>query len=506
LRISNFSIKNKVLVNALTTVLQVVITAVVYLLLYKIMLQHVGVALIGVWAIVVATSSIANLAGLGLTSGLVKFVAEYHQSKQIQKIRELIFTSLVSTFGLYIIIALLVLACSNFILTKVIDIQYLAIAKELIPFSILCLVINGCSSIFISVIDGLQKNYLKNGIIIIGNLLYLILVFLLLRNGRGTILTVAKIQCVQAAVVMLIMALIVLKKIGASAVFVWNWSTQIFRQIFSYGIKFQAISIIQLLYEPLTKSLLGKFAGVDVVGYYEVASRLVFQVRGLIVNANQVLVPKIASNQSTNAVVDVYIKSIKYLLIIVLPIMSALLFFAIPISYFYIGSYQEYFIISVAILSVALFVNIISGPSYFTFIALGKLNPLLISHILIAIVNVVAAFSITLIYKELGVIVGWGLALIIGSIYVIHAFHKLTSTQLLSLLTKPQIITAYLGLFILGIGFFINIYFKFLVVISPFLLFGILLVLYLFFTLLVLYINREELIALKYFLKNKPAN
>jgi O-antigen/teichoic acid export membrane protein len=56
------------------------------------------------------------------------------------------------------------------------------------------------------------------------------------------------------------------------------------------------VSISQLLYEPTTKILLSKYGGLGILGNYEMASRLVNQVRALIVNANQVVIPIIAEN------------------------------------------------------------------------------------------------------------------------------------------------------------------------------------------------------------------
>lgn len=488
--IINFFKEKKVFFNAFTTVLQLVITGISYLILYKILLHYVGIAVIGVWAIVVATSSIANMAGLGVSSGLVKFVAEYKESNQLHAIKELLFTAFIITIVLHILIAVIVYLISSYILTKVISLQYISLAKELIPFSLLSLVFNGCAAVFLSVLDGLQKNYIKNIIFIVSTLLYVLLVFLLLHFGNGNIFTVAKVQCIQAAFVFIFTGFWVTKLTYNYSTYTTKWNTKIFRQIFSYGFKFQVISLIQLLYEPLTKSLLSKFAGVSVVGYYDMASRLVFQVRGLIVSANQVLVPKIASNQSGQAITDVYTKSLQYLLIIVLPLMSALIFFAMPISFLWIGSYQESFIYAVCLLTVALSVNIMSGPAYFTFVALGKLNPLLISHILMGIINVVAAYMLTYFSSTYGVIIGWSLALLFGSYYVIHTFHKIYKTTFFAVLNKLQLNTLLIGLLILMVGCILNYYFKMLTGFKFSLLLAVLLVIFLLCNSILVFINR----------------
>ena len=67
-----------------------------------------------------------------------------------------------------------------------------------------------------------------------------------------------------------------------------------------YGLNIQMISVSQMLYDPITKGLLVKFGGLDLAGYYEMANRMVIQLRGLIVSAVQVLVPTIADLKEKN--------------------------------------------------------------------------------------------------------------------------------------------------------------------------------------------------------------
>ena len=91
----SFSSK-KLTVNAVSAVVQVVFTALLYFFLYKYLLKNIGVEQLGIWSLILSFSSIANLANLGLTSGLVKFVAEYLTAQDRTKLGKLIFTSVLS--------------------------------------------------------------------------------------------------------------------------------------------------------------------------------------------------------------------------------------------------------------------------------------------------------------------------------------------------------------------------------------------------------------------------
>src|ERR1700753_3309819 len=117
----------RILFNAVSAAVQVVVVGAVYFFLYKYLLQVLGPAQLGVWALVISTSSIANFANFGITSGLVKFIADYRENQSAQEMHQLIFTAFVSIvmfFGVLIIIGYL---CAGFILGKVIDHQYIGL-------------------------------------------------------------------------------------------------------------------------------------------------------------------------------------------------------------------------------------------------------------------------------------------------------------------------------------------------------------------------------------------
>ena len=53
------------------------------------------------------------------------------------------------------------------------------------------------------------------------------------------------------------------------------------KKVFKYGMNFQAIGLAQMLYDPITKSILSKYGSLDFVAIFEMASKLVIQVRSI---------------------------------------------------------------------------------------------------------------------------------------------------------------------------------------------------------------------------------
>src|ERR1700753_929187 len=97
----------RILFNAVSAAVQVVVVGAVYFFLYKYLLQVLGPAQLGVWALVISTSSIANLANFGITSGLVKFVADYKEIGDNEKMNKLIFTAFLSIIFFFAILIVL---------------------------------------------------------------------------------------------------------------------------------------------------------------------------------------------------------------------------------------------------------------------------------------------------------------------------------------------------------------------------------------------------------------
>ncbi len=435
--------KKRVILNASSTVAQVIITSCLYFLLYKLLLNKVGASMLGVWSLIVTTSSIANLANFGITSGLVKFVAEYSVDKLKEKrhLQQLVFTSFATLIVFYSFIIILITILANYILKVIIPSEYFSIGKELLPYSLFCLFVNGCGGVFVSVLEGFQKNYLRNFIYSIGSVLFFLVSWLLIDKFKlkGVVFG----QVIQSLFVLICCLISCLKLVGYNLFNSWKWNGQIFKSIFNYGIKFQFISISQMLCEPITKTLLGRFGGMQIVGFYEMASRLVWQLRSLIVNANQIVVPLIASasvsKNNKSAVNEIYKKSLSIVQIVSIPIFTLLILFANVISFLWIGHIEPAFIMSIYLLSASTFANILSGPSYFGCLAEGKLNFLLGVHIFIAVTNVILSFILGNCIVIYGVIWSWSLTLILGSIGIIYLYSKSNKISLSSSFQKKDL-------------------------------------------------------------------
>ena len=444
--------KKLVLLNVITSGGQVVFIGLVYFLLYRYLLSRLGVELLGVWSVVLSASSLANLANFGVADSVIRFVALYTSEGDKNKMHQLIFTSTLFLCGLFLLIALIIFPFADIILKFVLPAKYLKEALVMLPYSLACLVINGINGVYASVLDGMQKHYIRTIIFSLSSLVLLIGAYLLVPqfNLQG----VAFAQVIQSSFTLIICSICVVIQTKYNP-FKWHWSKQIFKQIFSYGMKFQFISLAAMLNEPITKILLGKFGGMAYVGYYEMANRLIMQVRGVIVSSTQSLVP-IMVNLS---------KSVKDVQIFYKRVFSNVMFFALTamciivlgshlISFYWIGQIQPVFYFTIFVLAISTLINLIIGPAYFFYIAEGNLNVLIKLHLILGISNAIFAFVLGYFWGGNGVVYGWFCAILLSSAYLLKFFNKSFSLSFKDLFEYKNIIYSLLMILLVALNKF----------------------------------------------------
>jgi O-antigen/teichoic acid export membrane protein len=427
--------KSKITFNAISAVFQVAIVGIVYLILYKFILSQIGVKLLGVWSLIIATTSVASIANFGISSSIVKFVSTYNAKKREDLIAKLIFTSLIFIITTYTLISITIYILGTSLLHFFIEEDYINIALTILPFSLISLIINASSGVFNSAIDGIQKNYIKSYIIIFSSIVLLILSILF--TPKFGLLGLVYAQIFQSIFV-LISTVFFLKKQSNSFINLrWNWDTILFKEIFSYGSKVQAASALEMTFEPVTKFLLSKYGGLNMVGYYEMASRLVVQLRGLIVSANQVIIPVIAESKEINPddIKTLYKKTFSIVLYVNIILTTCIVIMTPIISLTWIGHYENVFVLFLIICSASTFLNISSGPAYFNYMGEGRLNWIVISILISFMINVFLGNFLGLKFGGIGVVIAFNLSLAIHAILLIGSYHKTKRIKMLSLIS-----------------------------------------------------------------------
>jgi O-antigen/teichoic acid export membrane protein len=415
--------RNRIFVNALASVGSIGIISLVLFFLYGFLLRSIGVERLGIWSLVLASTSITQIANFGLAASVVKHVAKYASLDNWTKISSVIQTAAISVAGFMGIVLLAGYPLIRWALRLVVKASMLSQALEILPYAFLTFWLMAVSSIFFAGLEGFQNIALKNVLLISGTVLQLALCLALApRYGlRGV--AIARIS--QDLFNFVAGWICLRRKSPMLPPLPSLWSAETFREILPYGVNYQVISFAVLCYDPLTKGLLSRFGSLSAVGYYEMANRLILQFRSLIVAANQVLVPAVAQwhEKVPEKVRSAYLTSYQVLVFISLPMFSMIAAGLPLISRIWIGREVGEFVLFGVLLTFGWFFNTLNVPAYFSNLGLGELKWNVLSHVTMAVLNLALGVSLGTRFHGRGVVAGWALSLILGSVLIYFPYH-----------------------------------------------------------------------------------
>lgn len=408
--------------NAAFAVLQVVVSAGSAFVLFYFLLRTIGPAKLGIWSVVLATVSAARFTELGLSGGVVKYVAQYLARNDENSVGEVIQTAVLSIGGFIVVVIMLVYPFLGWLLSRFIPLSGFSDAVLILPFALIALWMTIIGNVFLSALDGCKRTDIRSVIMLGGTGIYLVLVFIFVPDHD--LLGLAYAQTLQSVLIVIISWLMLRRLLPTLPCIPRRWNRERFIEMFKYGINFQLSSVFQMMFDPMTKVLLSKFGGLELVGYFEMANRMVLQFRSLLISANQVFVPFIASMHevSPDHVPGMYRNSYQVLLYLAMPLFAGVALFIPVISELWIGHYQSSFVLFALMLTGGWFINTMSGPAYFSNLGIGRLKWNTISSVIIGLLNGVLGIMFGYIAGGAGVVAGFVTALIIGSMIIIYAY------------------------------------------------------------------------------------
>lgn len=415
---------NRLVKNALSVAGQTVSLGIIWIILYPYILDTIGIEKLGVWSIVLATLSASRLSEMGFTASVTKFIATYRSENNEKAAVEALQTAAISLGLIVFIVLLLSYPLLQLIMPYFLQKNGLADGLEILPYALISIWFSVVSGIWMSGLDGCLRSDIRSGLIIISNLL-LLFVAIILIDSHGLIgLAIAQIS---QGVALFVFGWIAIKKIMPSLPHLpIYWTYNQFRSMLIYGMNFQLNSILMILFEPTTKILLGRFSDLSIVGYFEMANRIVMMVRSLVIASNQTIVPIFAGINHTNQdkINDLYAKNMQYLLFLITPIFASLIAMMPVISEVLLGNYNSQFIIIGIILSFSWYFNSISAPSYFAYSGSGKLLWITVHSVLIAFTNLIFGIILGYFFGWQGVFMAYILALLFGSSFLALKYHQ----------------------------------------------------------------------------------
>lgn len=436
--------------NTTAAAVQAVVVGLTTFVLYRFVRDAVGEAAFGVWALVLATTTVGNLANLGLAASAVKFVSQHLARGDGLHVDRIVQTAALSVaLFLGVAAAAAYLPLRALLAVLIDDPGLLPVARVLLPYALGSFWLLSVGGVFLSCLDGLHRVDLRALLWSGGAVLYLLFAVWLV-PGRGLV-GLALAQLGQAATLWAGAWVLLRAQRPSLPLVPWHWSGQAFREMLGYSLSFQAVSFAQLLLEPTAKALVGRFGGLATLANFEFAYKMVFQLRSLLAAAHQAVVPAIAEAQerAPERLRRLYVQSFRLLAVLVLlsfPLLIALTPF---ISYVWIGQVEPEFVGFASLLFVAWGVNLFSNPAYFANLGIGTLGWNVAGHVVMGTVCAGLGFVLGRVAGGTGVVAAYALAIVAGSLTVAVSYQRRHRIRLADLVGAP---TARLGVACLTAG------------------------------------------------------
>jgi O-antigen/teichoic acid export membrane protein len=441
--------------NVFAATVQTLATGVILVVLYRYLYAQLGIELFGVWALILAVTGTVSFSGMGLGASTVKFVAQYHargDSNAVGKVIRTAVTSVALLVGAALPLLYPVLA---WILGHLLESPpLLREGIAILPFAFLAFWLITIGTVFQGCLDGLHRVDLRAGLVTTGYLAFLIMCVVWVPEFG--LMGVAFAQVVQGGILCLGGAILMRYAFGPDLAIPLGWDRPVFREMIGYGVNFQVISVTTLLFEPTTKALLTLYGGIGLTGFYEMAYRMAIYLRSIVSSAHQALVPTIARlhEVSPSELILLYKRSFKALFLLVALALPLLLLTLPSLTTLWLGERLSPLVTFASILVVAWFINLLSNPSYFAYMGIGRLKWNMLSHLLMAGLNVVLGIFLGWAFGGTGVVLGFALALTAGSIVLPLFYHKEYAVSLYELFDRQSgVIALVAGLFALVVLF-----------------------------------------------------
>lgn len=433
-------VRKRISINAISTFIQICISTVVVFFLYPFLLRQLGVERFGLWTLLLVIPTFSNLAQFGLTDTLVKFVAQYNAKNNIQRIEKLLHSSI------WIILFILSLTCLIIIMARFQIIQLLGITQEyiseaivLINYLIIFIFLNMIGGFYHSIIKGLQRIDISNIIISLGMLIYMLLAFLLTpKYGlQGLVLS----QVLQAAWFFLMTLCWLKARYKKLRLFPSKWSFSEVKEVKAYALNIQFAGISGMFAEPVTKILLGRLVSLESVAFFDLANRIVMQIRSILVGMMSVIVPTISelNERSRSQVVNIFKRLFNYSFTSSAIIMGSLIATSPIVISLWLHRSDNQLIYALIWLAFAHFISIIASPAYFVFKGIGILRYNTICHFSIAISNLVLGLLFGLLFGYYGIVLAWSASVCLANLYLIWSYCRISRILLRDIISFIEI-------------------------------------------------------------------
>lgn len=405
--------------------MQVLCVSLGLFLVYRAVIRSLGPGQLGVWALVTSWVAISGALSLGVPAGVVRFTAKYLAIGDKRSAEAILSTALLFTMVSSSLMVLLAYPLGLHFIPVFFDVvSQERDALRIFPMSLLVFWVSSVASTVLSALDGAHRIKQRTIVWIISTVIFAMLSLLLVQ--RWQLMGLMYAQVIQYISLFAVGYLFLRPALRIN---ISTCSVSAFRELLAYGSILQIANLCAMAYDPVTKSLIAWFGGAAATGYYEMAQRVIIQLRSVVVSSCQALLPTFASRSFSDAAKQEagFYETVANITTFFSVPAFTLLVLSLPIvSILWIGSYQPAFVLYGILLAVGWTTNAISAPAYFASLGTGLVRQVAAAHLIMALLNIILGGVGGMLGGPVGVAMGWSMSLTVGSVIHIWAYRRWT--------------------------------------------------------------------------------
>jgi O-antigen/teichoic acid export membrane protein len=401
--------------NGVIAAAQIVWQSLAMFAVYRIAAHGANSAILGLWSTGVAVMSLVTFADAGLTDIMVRQVSKAVAAAEWRRLKGLcgaVLLLVAVSVGLAALLAILPVANLLHALTPTLPkASAVMLAGGAAALVWLTTLVTGTSG----VLEAFGRYDLKALAAFIGSSVAIVVAWGVSRVMPQAALVIGLVGAAIVNMAALLIALLVLFRRFPGSAVAPRFSE--LKDMVRIGVPARVAGLANLGLDPVIRFLILRFGGTAASVFYELASRLVVQLRGVLVAVTQVMVPRLVQARTRGeydealAISALTQSSIRiaspalWLTLLLLPLLSAAV----------LGKVEPELLAYGLMLAVAWLINVVTVPAYYGNFIEGKLHRNRFAHLVILLAVPLLGFPGGLLWGGLGVVAGAALAICGGS-------------------------------------------------------------------------------------------
>jgi len=348
---------------------------------YRLLVQVGGIESIGVWSSLIAWIFIIRIGDVGMTNGIIRFAAAYDVNQDASRIRGYVDTGIVFNAVLFGFLALLGWVAMDSNLAHILPegSRYTSSVRPVLPILFVVFYLQNLSGLALGALQAIHRGYVGSLIFLVATFVQLFLAVLLVPAMGFTGLAIAQVG--QYALMLITGWQFYRSALARTSgqhvpLLPQLASFSIIREIMSFGLKVQLVSFVNGLFEPLAKLLIGHAAGLQVLGLFDMAYKIVMLPRNALVAGVLAVVPAKTRLFSSDprAFRELHRKSNKLIALAATAVLFVITLASPLITTLWLGYQEPKLPHLIGILAMGVWISAVSSPSYTLGMATGAMR------------------------------------------------------------------------------------------------------------------------------------